>query len=244
MKSIKIGSISGIPVELRPSFLIILALILIQSLSAGSWEFFIGAMSFVSVIWGTVFLHEIGHCWMARRVGWKCNAIGIWLLGGVAEIGLNPFEPKKELKVALAGPAVNVLLFFLFWPLLLVFQKGAMHELTLWFLQFNVLLVLFNMIPALPMDGGRVLRSWLTMWNGDTVLSTCFCKNLAYVLAVFMAAFAFYNPFMILIALFIIFAATHEYNHIARVDYIMKEAKAQGYECELPTHDGIFNPRD
>jgi Zn-dependent protease len=122
-------------------------------------------------LFGSVLLHELGHAVTARRLGVQMRGITLFLFGGVAEMADEPHTPKEEFLIAIAGPVVSVALAGLMlgaaglaqmggWPVALVT--------VLWYLgMVNGVLVLFNMVPAFPLDGGRVLRSALWHWQGS-----------------------------------------------------------------------------
>jgi Zn-dependent protease len=161
----KLGRVAGIDVFLHPTFLLLLAYV-------GMTQGGIGSILLVSAVFGCVLLHELGHALMARRFGIETEDITLYPIGGVARLRRMPRAPGAELLIALAGPAVN---------LLIVLALGASRSLglvgTFWspdligdfvdvLIQINLVLALFNLIPAFPMDGGRVLRALLSGWLG------------------------------------------------------------------------------
>ncbi len=159
----KLGRIAGIDVFVHPTFLLLL--LLPEVWSGGFVTLFLVASAF-----GCVLLHEFGHALMARRFGIETEDITLYPIGGVARLRRLPRAPGAELAIALAGPAVN---FAIVGVLLLLGAMGlgvllddANLRVTAMFLD-NLLLVnlglgLFNLIPAFPMDGGRVLRALLS----------------------------------------------------------------------------------
>jgi Zn-dependent protease len=150
----KICEYKGIPIRLHISFLILAAsLVLFQLFSAGLQS----AVSVIAVgllLFGSVALHEIGHAMMARVYNIKTRSITLYPFGGIAMIEGMGDDERQERNIALAGPAVNFLLAGITVPFVIINIPFAME-----FCLLNVLMGAFNLFPAYPMDGGRVLRS-------------------------------------------------------------------------------------
>ncbi len=124
----------------------------------------------------SIVFHEVAHSLVARRYGMPIRGITLFIFGGVAEMESEPPSPKSELLMAAAGPAASLLLSVAFFILAALAEawngRGAVQG-TLWYLGFiNGMLMLFNLVPAFPLDGGRVLRAALWMWRGDLVWAT------------------------------------------------------------------------
>ena len=134
----------------------------------------------VGLLFSIVF-HEMAHSLVARRYGMPIRGITLFIFGGVAEMASEPPSAKSELLMAAAGPAASLLLAAAF--LSLVALGGAWNgpdaiQGTLWYLGFiNGMLALFNLVPAFPLDGGRMLRAALWIWRGDLVWATRFAAN-------------------------------------------------------------------
>ena len=170
--SAKLGEFAGISVYVHATFLILVAWVGFAHWQA---ERSVGAVMagilFILAIFACVLMHEFGHALTAKRFGIKTRDITLLPIGGVARLERMPEEPRQELWVTLAGPAVNVLVASLLYVLLTITGTLApVGTLTLtsgsfWerLMLLNVLLVVFNMIPAFPMDGGRALRALLAM---------------------------------------------------------------------------------
>jgi stage IV sporulation protein FB len=149
-KTWRLGSVLGFPVDIKPSFLILLALVFVAF--GGLFGVFIVSLAFASVL-----LHELGHAVVARRLGVHVSGIELGFLGGAAKMVDMPRRPNHEIAIAAAGPAVSVAL------ALAGLGLGALLSVPListigW---INLILAGFNLIPALPMDGGRILRAAL-----------------------------------------------------------------------------------
>lgn len=168
----RVGEFAGIGVYIHATFLLLLVWIGIanwaaaQSLSAA-----ITGVAFVAAVFGCVLLHEFGHALAARRYGIRTRDITLLPIGGVARLERMPEDPRQELVVSLAGPLVNVLIaaVLLAWIVLssalvpfttLSLTAGPLIERLL---SINIVLVAFNLLPAFPMDGGRVVRALLAM---------------------------------------------------------------------------------
>jgi Zn-dependent protease len=168
-------------------------------------------------VFGCVLLHELGHALMARRFGINTRDITLYPIGGVARLERMPRAPGAELLIALAGPAVNFVLAagLLFLLFLGAGEVGFMSIPGVFLetlLSINLMLGLFNLIPAFPMDGGRVLRALLSGWLGRmqaTVIAATVGKTLAVCFAVAVLLWT-QNPIQIALAAFIYFAAHGE----------------------------------
>jgi Zn-dependent protease len=183
----KLGRVAGIDVFLHPTFLLLLAYV---GMTSGG----IGSILLVSAVFGCVLLHELGHALMARRFGIATEDITLSCIGGVARLTRMPRAPGAELLIALAGPAVNVLIVLAlaaFHTLVLDIspsQPGLMAEFVDALIMVNMVLALFNLIPAFPMDGGRVLRALLSGWIGRaraTMIAAGIGRGLALLFGVY-----------------------------------------------------------
>ncbi len=216
----KIGEIAGIGVFVHATFLILLAWIGLSYWQAGhSISAVIEGVGFVLALFGCVVLHELGHALAARRYGIATRDITLLPIGGVARLERMPEDPKQEIVVAIAGPLVNVVIAAAIYVGLLISGNviNASEQITivggtfLVSLMFvNVILVLFNLIPAFPMDGGRVLRAVLAT-RMDYASATQQAAHIGQVIAlVFGLLGLFTNPFLVFIALFVWIGAAAE----------------------------------
>lgn len=215
--SIRLFSWGGTAVRMHITFLLLLAWIAAVQWSRGGAQEALSGVLFILVLFGCVLLHEFGHIWAARRYGIRTPDVTLLPIGGVAALERMPEKPSQEIVVALAGPAVNlVIAIVLIAALGLRFDPAQMSldALQQTFLAqvaiANVVLLVFNLIPAFPMDGGRVLRALLAMRLGYA-RGTRVAAGIGQVLAVGFAFLGFMgNPMLVLIAVFIFLAAAGE----------------------------------
>jgi Zn-dependent protease/CBS domain-containing protein len=198
----------GIPISFDASWLIILALLTL-SLTSGFpallQEYFPGTaehlapfqywiMGLVTALgfFCCIVLHELGHALVARARGMPIRGITLFLFGGVAELGDEPMSAKTEFWMAIAGPVVSVVLAIVFWILAVVgFHGGWPHPVVLmlgYLASINALVLLFNLVPAFPLDGGRVLRSMLWGATGNQRRATRWATSAGQAFAWFLIA--------------------------------------------------------
>ena len=226
----KIGRIAGIDVFVHWTFLLLVGWILVARIGSGETAASaLKAVAFLLAIFACVLLHELGHALMARRYRITTRDITLLPIGGVARLERMPDAPLQELAVALAGPAVNVVIAAtLAAGLALSNQLASVHELDLrdgspvnQLLTINVILVIFNLLPAFPMDGGRVLRAILAT-RLEYVRATQIAATIGQGMAVIFGVFGFfYQPLLMFIALFVYLGAQAEAHH-AEVRSLMR----------------------
>lgn len=216
--SYRIARVAGIEVRIHVTFLILLAWFGWMFWQEGGMAGAVQGVGFILLLFLCVLLHEFGHAFAARVYGIRTPDITLLPIGGVARLERMPDKPVQELVVALAGPAVNVVII-----LVLIFVLAANirmanfaeldrvgGSLAAKLLTVNVMLVLFNAIPAFPMDGGRVLRSLLAM-KLNYVLATTIAARIGQVLAVGFAVVGIFGaPMLLFIALFVFAGAEQE----------------------------------
>jgi Zn-dependent protease len=217
--SLKLGRYAGIDVYMHVTFLLLISWVALVYWRQGqSLMAVLAGVAFILAVFLCVVLHEFGHALTARRYGIKTRDIILLPIGGVARLERLPTNPLQELWVALAGPAVNVVIAAgLFVWLRLTASFEPLQGLTLTagpFLErimaVNLFLVAFNMIPAFPMDGGRVLRAVLATrkeYSRATQIAASIGQGIA-VLFGFIGLF--YNPLLLFIAFFVWIGASQE----------------------------------
>lgn len=217
----RLGRLLGIEVRIHLTFLLLLGFIgLAHWLPERSLPAAMSGVLFFALLFVCVLLHELGHALAARQFGIKTRDITLLPIGGVARLERMPEKPAQELWVALAGPLVNVVIAV--GLAVGLFLKAGVFGLGSWsatsgtlverLLAANVFLVLFNLLPAFPMDGGRVLRALLALqlpYARATRIAARIGQGMA---VIFGFAGLFINPFLILIALFVWIGAAQEAN--------------------------------
>jgi len=215
--SIRIGSLAGTAIRIHVTFVLLLAWIAAAGYASGKGAQTGAVMLFVVLIFACVLLHEFGHIFTARAFGVKTPDVTLLPIGGVARLERIPEKPMEEFLIALAGPMVNVVIALVLMlaganlnPALLGNVEGASVPLIDRLAMVNLFLAVFNLIPAFPMDGGRVLRALLASQLGfvrATTLAASIGQGIAFLLG-FIGLL--YNPLLIFIAIFIYLAAAAE----------------------------------
>ena len=237
MKNFKFGTVMGIPIYANLTlvlFLPVLAWLISQpaqidayaglievvsgqdipraALTEGSTPILIGVGGAVGLMFG-VLVHELGHSWMARRYDIVITSITLWIFGGMARMEELPEDWHIEFWVALAGPVTSLLLSVVFFAGLQVTPASApvLTFVVGWLAVVNLSLAIFNMLPAFPMDGGRILRALLAR-RGNYATATQRAASVGKLMAVGLALVAIFGtaPLLILIALFVYVAASSE----------------------------------
>ncbi len=221
--SIQIGKIMGIPIKLHITFILILPVFAYWfSISDPYFGFndlnqqpalkYGLSLSAAISLFACVLLHELGHSYVAKKHGTNIQSITLFLFGGVSSMEEIPRNPKIELKMALAGPAVSLLIGSV---LIIIYElftdAGSPYLRLVWLVGYiNVVLFVFNLIPAFPMDGGRVFRAWLA-GRMSYIKATRAASGIGKMFAIFMGIFGLlYSPWLILIAFFIYIGASEE----------------------------------
>ncbi len=227
--SLQLGVVAGIPVKLHWSFALLFVWVVFVGVSEG--------MDFTGILWFCIFtialfacvvMHEFGHALTARKYGVSTRDIILSPIGGIARLAKFPENAIHELLIALAGPAVNVVISIVLGTILIFSTEKGLNvsgeanevfnnisnffPLLVW---LNITLAIFNMIPAFPMDGGRVLRALLAT-SMSRVKATKWASRTGQVLAVGFMIWAIWQGHVILglIALFVYFSAGAEYRHV------------------------------
>ncbi|MCX9011410.1 MAG: CBS domain-containing protein [Candidatus Methanoperedens sp.] len=242
--SIQIGKIMGIPIRLHITFLLILpvfAWIFANNMPAFGFADvkpdslrYALALSTAILLFTCVLLHEFGHSYVALRHGSNIQSITLFLFGGVSSMEEIPRNPRVEFKMALAGPATSLLI----GATLLIIYYGFFRTdnsilnpylRLVWLIGYiNITLFIFNLLPAFPMDGGRLLRAWLA-GRMPYIKATQAAAGIGKMFAIFMGIFGFLTAaiggiWFILIAFFIYIGASEEEKSTA-VNVILEGVK-------------------
>ena len=229
--SLKLGSIGGIGVYLHWTFALLIGWIFLSHLGAGQTtsQALVG-VGFVLALFTCVVMHEFGHALVAKHYGVRTRDITLLPIGGVARMERIPDKPLQEFWVSVAGPAVNALIAGILFVILMLFDhwqpirtlqglEGGFIEQLMW---VNLFIGAFNLLPAFPMDGGRVLRSLLATRMGHR-RATVIAANIGQVMAILLGVIGFfYNPILIFIAVFVYLGAQGE------VDYVETQSSLEG----------------
>jgi Zn-dependent protease len=232
--SLRLGRFGGVEVRIDWSWLLIFALI-VWSLAEGVFPsqnpglsdgVHVGmALVAALLLFASVLLHELGHAWQARREGVEIDAITLWVFGGVAQIKGRFPGAGAEFRVAVAGPLVSVALGVVFVLIALADLPSAVDGVGAWLGYANLSLAVFNLIPALPLDGGRVLHAALWRASGDlgwaTRLASAIGQGFGYLfiaggIAMFVVNGSFSGAWLVLIGWFVLQGARAEGRSIPR----------------------------
>jgi Zn-dependent protease len=217
----KLGEVAGIGVFVHWSFLILPILIAWPALANGAVAAALSSVLFVLAVFGCVALHELGHALAARRYGIDTLDITLLPIGGLARLERMPRKPIQELVIALAGPAVNVAIAAAIFAglhlaggirAMLVSANIVASPFLVQLMWANVALVLFNLLPAFPMDGGRVLRALLAL-RMPYLRATEIAAGIGQALAIVLGIIGFSAggmQMLMLVALFVFLAARSE----------------------------------
>ncbi len=233
-RPIPIGTVRGMSLRLHPSMVLVLGWVLFSwdAARGGSVGSILYGALLVAAVFGCVLLHEIGHGMMAREYGIAVQDITLFPFGGIARIEGMPDSPRTESAISLAGPLTNLALAMLVLPIVFiasvldgvrspgdfsVYNPASPSVVGFFFylLLANVFLAIFNLLPAFPLDGGRILRSSLSGFIGRrdaTALAAGFGGAIAVILVA--AGFRTGEFLLPLVALFIVITALAEYRSV------------------------------
>jgi Zn-dependent protease len=216
--SFKFARVAGIDLKIHLTFVLFLVWIGFTYFSYGGAAAARQGILFILLLFACVLLHELGHALTARAFGIHTEDIILLPIGGVARLQRIPTDPKQELLIAVAGPLVNVVI-----AALLIYYLGhraAMSDfddlntprvaMLSKLASVNIGLVLFNLIPAFPMDGGRILRSILAM-RMNYLRATQIAALIGQGFAILLGIWGFFgNTFLLFIAFFVFMGAQQE----------------------------------
>jgi Zn-dependent protease len=229
--SLGLGKIFGIKVSVHWTFSLLILWIVIISVGRGlELTQVLMHIVFVLALFVCVILHELGHSLVAIKYGGEVTSITLLPIGGMANMSRMPEKPREEFMVSAAGPLVNVVIAGLLWIYLAYIDPVDIAEIDfttittrnfpVMLLAANLFIVAFNLIPAFPMDGGRLFRSALAT-KMSRLRATQIAKDIGQVFAVlFIIAGLFINPFLVVIGFFILLGAKGEHEMIKYQDVL------------------------
>jgi len=206
--AVKLFSLNGFDIRVDPSWLIIASLVT-WSLSqqyfpdvlpdAPETTYLLMALLGMLGLFGSLLLHELAHSVVARQLGVPIKSITLFIFGGLAEMEAEPASARDEFWIAVAGPALSFCLAFGFWAFAqtvwLAFDATAFVEVLSYLAIINLVLALFNLVPAFPLDGGRILRAYLWHRNGNAMAATQTAAKSGTVFAYFLMALGVFALF-------------------------------------------------
>jgi Zn-dependent protease/predicted transcriptional regulator len=248
--SLKVGQVAGTVIHVHVTFFVLLAWIGVAGgLEQGSVAAAAEAVAFTMTLFACVVLHEFGHAFMARRFGIGTRDITLFPIGGVGRLERIPEIPSQEFLIALAGPAVSIgIAAALFVALRLLGPAPRFEEFALGDVPFaerlmfiNAGLAVFNLLPAFPMDGGRVLRALLAM-RVDYVRATEVAARTGQWIALLFAIVGVLmpNPILVIIALFVWMGAAGE----AGLARIKRALRGRTVDTAMRSEFGVLVPDD
>ncbi|UCD85098.1 MAG: site-2 protease family protein [Deltaproteobacteria bacterium] len=216
--SFKLGKIFGIDFRIHVTFFLLLFFVFISGLSQRGPEQAIRAVLFISAVFACVIIHELSHSLIARRFGKEAKSITLLPIGGVATMEEMPEKPGQEIAMSIVGPFINLLIAGLLYVLIGHWTgisvpnlyPESTREFFAGLIGVNIILAIFNLIPAFPMDGGRVLRGILGM-RVDHVRATSMAVAIGQAFSLLFIFYGlFFNWWLILIGLFLYIGAGSE----------------------------------
>lgn len=235
-RGIKLFKILGIQISLDYTWFIVFSLVS-WSLAQGYFPItvpglglltyiFIGSIS-AFLLFVCVLIHEVSHSYTSNKLGLDIKEITLFVFGGVAQLTKEPDDPITELKIAVAGPSASIVLAAIFWFLTKLGEAFAMYPVLIAVFEYlamiNIILVVFNMIPGFPLDGGRVLRAIWWKKTGDIKRATHIASWIGKGFAIILIFFGFIQIFsgkfinglwMIFIGMFLKQAADNSYRQL------------------------------
>lgn len=216
--ALRVGTLAGISIRVHFTFLFLLAFLFSVSVLADGWWSGLRSVLLIVLVFFCVFLHELGHSFVSVRYGLRVRSITLLPIGGLAVLDELPREPLQEIHIALAGPAVNFMLALWLGGLLYVLDPSqsfapvvsgdALLRSLFW---SNLYIALFNLLPAYPLDGGRMLRAWLST-RMDYIEATRYAVTVGQIfsLGFILIGLVTRGPWLEVVGLFVLWAAWAE----------------------------------
>ncbi|MDP2682899.1 MAG: site-2 protease family protein [Deltaproteobacteria bacterium] len=208
-RGVKLFKILGVQISLDYTWFIVFGLVA-WSLAQGYFPLIIpGLGTFTYILMGVisavllfacVLIHELSHSYTSNKLGLDIKEITLFIFGGVAKLTKEPDDPITELKIAVAGPAASIVLAAIFWVLMQIANAFSIYPVLSAIFEYlamiNMVLVIFNMIPGFPLDGGRVLRALWWKKTGDLQKATQIASRVGKGFAALLIGFGFFQIFM------------------------------------------------
>ena len=234
--SLQVGVIAGIPIRIHWSLPLVFLYVAWQAESSGAYGLILAGLVFSCVL-----LHELGHSLTARRYGLATSSITLTFIGGLAMLEGRP-TPKQEFWIALAGPLVNIVisaglfLYMLVSPIEYSLDLVSSKNLVVSLFWANLVIGGFNLIPAFPLDGGRIIRAILSMAAGeDTGTRVSVGIGQAIAAVMFVTGLVIPEPTLVLIGLFVFFGASAELNRTTTLTALAGRTAREGMMTSLFT---------
>lgn len=220
----RVGRVFGITIRMHVVFVLMFGLLLARTIWSRGVDVALESATRFAILFTCVVLHELGHSLAAQAKGIRVYDIVLWPLGGMARLARIPEDPSTELKIAVAGPAVNFFLVLILFPMMLARGEGtSLEPLALlagspleFAVAVNLGMGLFNLVPAFPLDGGRILRALLARrvpHDAATRLAVMIGRVLAVALAA-ASIFAGAMPIVLLLVAFVWWVGGQELRHL------------------------------
>jgi len=255
LRSWKLGTLGGVEIYAHSTCVVLLAAQLVQPMIVGGWGLAAYRLALILAVLGFIVLHELGHAWMARQYGIGTRDITLYPIGGVASLERMSEEPREEFWIAVAGPAVTTVIVAMLRLPTLILPEWFPCRTTASFLPgcfvfdlalINLALLLFNLVPAFPMDGGRALRALLSVSLGR-LRATKIAAGLGAGFALLFGLFGALSGqvILVLVAAFIYFVGKREMASVQH-DELLRQIPAVEVlpsETEIPDAAKSGSPR-
>lgn len=242
-RSWKLGTAFGIGIYVHWTFMLLPVLVLLNTAGLGSLAATLFLMLLTLAVFGCVVLHELGHALMARYFGIPTYDITLYPIGGVARLARMSERPWEEFSIALAGPAVNVLIAAVLGAALAATDLLTPGNFLFELLAANIMLAVFNLLPAFPMDGGRVLRALLALRLG-TLRATEIAAALGTGMALLFFAIGFWHASFMLLALFVFFMGQQELLATRQREWQRRQQPLEVLSAEDEVLDATYRPSE
>lgn len=243
------GKLLGVKIYVHWTFIFLIGWIVISGLEHNlSLDVLLKVFGLVLVVFACIVLHELGHALVARRFGIATRHITLLPIGGIAQMESLPQKPKQEMLIALAGPAVNLVIALIILPFVdahRLVQAESLSEIhtanfLLALIIINLWLAVFNLIPAFPMDGGRVLRALLA-FRVDFAKATRIAALTGQAIAIVFFALGFlYSPTLVFIGLLVFLGGQYEYALVDTLQLLSSYTVRHVLIHEIPTLDNLW----